>query len=35
MENDRKGNENYLELTGGSSYRGLKLPRVDCMLTRF
>ena len=22
MENDLKGNENYFELTGGSSYRG-------------
>ena len=30
MENDLKGNENYFELTGGSSYRGFELPRVDC-----
>ena len=33
MENDLKGNENYFELTGGSSYRGFELPGVDC--TRF
>ena len=26
MENDLKGNENWFELAGGSSYRGL--PRV-------
>ena len=31
MENDLKGNKNYFELTGGSSYRGFELPRVDCM----
>ena len=31
MENDLKGNENYYELTGGSSYRGFKLPGVDCI----
>ena len=30
MENDLRGNENYFELTGGSSCRGFKLPRVDC-----
>ena len=30
MENDLKGNENYFDLTGGSSYRGLELPGVDC-----
>ena len=28
MENDLKGNENWCELAGGSSYRGFKLPRV-------
>ena len=28
MENDLKGNENWFELAGGSSYRGFKLPRV-------
>ena len=26
--NDLKGNKNYFQLTGGSSYRGFKLPRV-------
>ena len=31
MENDWKGNENYLELTGGSSYRGFKLLGVNCI----
>ena len=31
MENDLKGNENYFELTGGSSYRGFELPGVDCI----
>ena len=31
MENDLKGNENYFELTGGSSYRMFELPGVDCM----
>ena len=31
MENDLKGNENYFELTGGSSYGGFELPGVDCM----
>ena len=31
MENDLKGNKNYFELTGGSSYRGFELPRVDCI----
>ena len=30
MENDLKGNENYFELTGGSSCRGFELPGVDC-----
>ena len=25
------GNENYLELTGGSSYRGFKLLGVNCI----
>ena len=28
MENDLKGNENWFELAGGSSYRGFELPRV-------
>ena len=31
MENDLKGNENYFELTGGSSCGGFELPGVDCM----
>ena len=31
MENDLKGNENYFELTGGSSYGGFELPGVDCI----
>ena len=31
MENDLNGNENYFELTGGSSYRGFKLLGVDCI----
>ena len=31
MENDLKGNENYFELTGGSSYRGFELPGVECI----
>ena len=31
MENDLKGNENYFELTGGSSYGGFELLGVDCM----
>ena len=31
MENDLKGNENYFELTGGSSCRGFELPGVDCI----
>ena len=26
--NDLKGNKNYFQLAGGSSYRELKLPRV-------
>ena len=30
MENDLKGNENWFELAGGSSYRGFELPGVDC-----
>ena len=30
MENDLTGNENYFELTGGSSYRGFELPGIDC-----
>ena len=30
MENDLKGNENYFELTEGSSYRGFELPGIDC-----
>ena len=29
MENDLKGNENYFELTGGSSYKGFELSRVN------
>ena len=29
MENDLKGNENCFELAKGSSYRGLKLRRVE------
>ena len=28
MENDLKGNENWFELAGGSSYRGFELPRA-------
>ena len=32
MENDLKGNENYFDLTGGSSYRGFELPGVDCII---
>ena len=28
MANDLKGNENWLELAGDSSYRGFELPRV-------
>ena len=28
MENDLKGNENWLELAGGSSYQGFELPRL-------
>ena len=35
MENDLKGNENYFELTGGSSYGGFELPVVDCELIVF
>ena len=31
MENDLKGTENYFELTGATSYRGLVLPGVDCI----
>jgi len=26
--NDLRGNKNYFELVGGSSYRGFELPRV-------
>jgi len=29
MENDLKGNENWFELAGGSSYRGFEFPGVD------
>ena len=28
MENDLKGNENWFELAGGSSYRGSELPEA-------
>ena len=35
MENDLKGNENYFELTGGSSYRGFELPGFECIPTKF
>ena len=28
MENDLKGNENWFELAGDSSYREFELPRV-------
>ena len=31
MENDLRVNENYFELTGGSSYRGFELPGIDCI----
>ena len=31
MENDLKGNENYFELTDGSSYRGFESQGVDCI----
>ena len=31
MENDLKGNVNYFELTGGSSFRAFELPGVDCI----
>ena len=34
MESDPKGNENYFELTGGSSYRGFELPGVDSRCLR-
>ena len=27
-KNDLRGNKNYFELVGGSSYRGFELPRV-------
>ena len=33
--NDLRGNENYFELAGGSSYRGFELPRVKKTLSRF
>ena len=32
MINDLKGNKNYFELAGGSSYRGFELPRVKLHL---
>ena len=32
MENDLKGNENYFELTGGSSCRGFELPGIDYIM---
>ena len=35
MENDLKGNENYFDLTGGSSYRGFELPGVDCSSRKY
>ena len=28
IENELKGNTNYFEIAGGSSYRGFELPRV-------
>ena len=31
MDNDLKGNKNYFELTGDSSYRRFELTGVDCM----
>ena len=31
LENVLKGNKNCFELVGGLSYRGFKLPGVDCM----
>ena len=34
MENDLKGNENYFELTGGSSYGGFELWRVRVTRSR-
>ena len=30
MENVLKGNENFFELMGGSSYRGFEVQGVDC-----
>ena len=30
--NDLKGNKNYFELAGGSSYRGFEFPRVKLRL---
>ena len=30
--NDPRGNKNYFELVGGSSYRGFELPRVKLQL---
>ena len=35
MENDLTGNENYFDLTGGSSYGGFELPGVDCTSLEF
>ena len=32
IENDLKGNENWFKLGGGSSYRGFKLPGVNCII---
>ena len=32
IQNDLKGNENWFELVGGSSYRGFELPRVKLQL---
>ena len=34
MEKDLKGDENFFELVGDSSYRGFKLPGVNCIVTR-
>ena len=34
MENDLKGNENWFELAGGSSWRGFELSRVDCIIIK-
>ena len=32
IENALKGNENCVQLAGGSSYRGFELPGVDCTI---